>query len=123
MVRNISNGETTLDVLKRKSLRNHSLIPSVPDLLSLSSSSAIPPTLPSYIWFPRALFSDSEAACLPVTFHGVVLPVEPGEKLYDLGKENNWARWRALAKGGYGLGEPQFQSWEDQYAPYFFHMV
>jgi hypothetical protein len=67
------------------------------------------------------MFSDSEVALLPKTFDGTAVPVKPDEKLYDLGKENNWARWRALARGEYDLGESRSRSrsWNDQYVTRF----
>ena|ERR1700733_9360586 len=106
MMRNISNGETTLDVFKRNRLRRTNLFASnVHSRLSPSPVVASP--LPPYVWIPRALFSDSEIGSLPETFHGAAIPVQPGEKLYDLGKENNWARWRALARNECALEEPR----------------
>ena len=113
MMRNISNGESTLDVVKRNRLRRTNLFESnVLDRLSPSPVVASPS--PPYVWIPRALFSDSEIGSLPETFNGAATPVQPGEKLYDLGKENNWGRWKALARNEYALEEPRSQRQNNQ---------
>ena len=108
-MRNISNGETSLDVLKRRNdlRQNNSFIPGLSGLFSRSYTSITPSRSTPYIWVPRAIFTDSESVSLPEPFSGTALHVKPDQRLYDLGKENNWVRWRALVRGEYNLGEPR----------------
>jgi len=112
-MRNISNGETALDVFKHNRLHRTNLFASNVSK-RLSPSPAVASPSPPYVWIPRALFSDYETRSLPETFHGAAIPVQPGEKLYDLGKENNWAKWRALARNEYALEGSQSRRLNNQ---------
>lgn len=101
MISNIKRGETTLDVLKRRSGPRP---PSAPvPVLSLLASSKL--TKESYLWIPREVFSSAELARLPseyqgCPFVGVPVSLEPGDRIYDLGKDRNWKRWLALRDRG-----------------------
>lgn len=103
MILNIRRGETTLDVLKRRSgprRPSSVLLPSAP--VALSSTSTLSKEKEFFVWIPREVFTDTELARLPAEYQGSPVSLEPDDrdKTYDLGKDRNWKRWLALKKSG-----------------------
>ncbi|KAF8316821.1 hypothetical protein DL93DRAFT_2226638 [Clavulina sp. PMI_390] len=114
MIRNISRGQTTLDVLKTRS----GMHPATPSPASKRATSAaiastalnsalrqaldLPTTKRPHIWIPRSAFANSDEAtrAIPEGFEGAAIGLRPQDavRLYDLGdRSKNWARWRGWA--------------------------
>jgi len=86
MAINISKGETTLDIMKRRYAAKSAQSNSPTHLLRKSTPHSSP-----LVWIPRCLLE--EDVVLPDGFTGRAVPSLPGERLYDHSRRENWRRF------------------------------